>query len=48
VHVKLGDYQDRVDCYVLDMVTDFQMILGDTWLNMVKATFNYASKKCII
>jgi predicted aspartyl protease len=37
VHIKLGDYQDRVECYVLDMVTDFQMILGDTWLNMVKA-----------
>jgi hypothetical protein len=48
VHIKLGDYQDRVECYVLDMVTDFQMILGDTWLNMVKATFDYDSKKCII
>jgi hypothetical protein len=48
VHIKLGDYQDRVECYVLDMVTDFQMILGDTWLNMVKATFDYNSKKCII
>jgi hypothetical protein len=48
VHIKLGDYQDRVDCYVLEMVTDFQMILGDTWLNMVKATFDYDSKKCII
>jgi hypothetical protein len=48
VHIRLGDYQDRVDCHVLDMVTDFQMILGDTWLNMVKATFDYASKKCII
>jgi hypothetical protein len=22
-HIKLGDYQDRVECYVLDMVTDF-------------------------
>jgi predicted aspartyl protease len=48
VHIKLGDYQDTVECYVLDMVTDFQMILGDTWLNMVKATFDYDSKKCII
>jgi hypothetical protein len=48
VHIKLGDYQDRVECYVLDMVTNFQMILGDTWLNMVKATFDYDSKKCII
>jgi hypothetical protein len=48
VHIKLGDYQDRVECYVLDMVTDFQMILGDTWLNMVKATFDYDTKKCII
>jgi hypothetical protein len=48
VHIKLGDYQDRVECYVLDMVTDLQMILGDTWLNMVKATFDYDSKKCII
>jgi predicted aspartyl protease len=36
VHIKLGDYQDRVECYVLDMVTDLQMILGDTWLNMVR------------
>jgi hypothetical protein len=24
------------------------MILGDTWLNMVKATFDYDGKKCII
>jgi hypothetical protein len=48
VHVKLGDYQYMVDCFVLDMVTDFQEILGDTWLNMVKATFDYASKKCVI
>jgi hypothetical protein len=48
MHIKLGDYQDRVECYVLDMVTDFQMILGDTWLNMVKATFDYDNKKCII
>jgi hypothetical protein len=48
VHIKLGDYQDKVDCYVLYMVTAFQMILGDTWLNMVKAIFDYASKKCII
>jgi hypothetical protein len=32
----------------LDMVTDFEMILGDTWLNMVKSTFDYARKKCII
>jgi hypothetical protein len=48
MHIKLGDYQDRVECYVLDMVTDFQMILEDTWLNMVKATFDYDSKKCII
>jgi predicted aspartyl protease len=48
VHIKLDDYQDRVECYVLGMVTDFQMMLGDTWLNMVKATFDYDSKKCII
>jgi hypothetical protein len=48
VHIKLGNDQDKVDCYVLDMVTDFQMILGDTWLDMVKATFDFASKKCII
>jgi hypothetical protein len=48
VHIKLGDYQDKVECYVLDMVMDFQMILGDTWLNMVKATFDYDTKKCII
>jgi predicted aspartyl protease len=31
VHIKLGDYQDRVECYVLEMVTDFHMILGDTY-----------------
>jgi hypothetical protein len=37
-----------VECYVLDMVTDFQLILGDTWLNMVKATFDYDTKKCVI
>jgi hypothetical protein len=24
------------------------MILGDTWLNMVKATFDYDTKKCVI
>jgi hypothetical protein len=48
VHIKLGDYQDIVECYVLDMVTDFQLILGDTWLNMVKATFDYDTKKCVI
>jgi hypothetical protein len=48
VHIKLGDYQDRVECYVLDMVTDFQMILGDMWLNMVKATFDYDTRKCVI
>jgi hypothetical protein len=48
VHIKLSDYQDKVECDVLDMVTDFQVILGDMWLNMVKATFNYASKKCVI
>jgi hypothetical protein len=48
VHIKLGKLSDKVDCYVLDMVTDFQMILGDTWLNMVKAVFDYDSKKCII
>jgi predicted aspartyl protease len=48
MHIKLGDYQDRVECYILDMGTNFQMILGDTWLNMVKATFDYDSKKCII
>jgi hypothetical protein len=28
LHIKLGDYQDRVDWYVIDMVTDFQVILG--------------------
>jgi hypothetical protein len=44
VHIKLGDYQDRVESYVLDMVTDFQMLLGDTWLNIFKATFDYDSK----
>jgi predicted aspartyl protease len=48
VHVKLGDYQDRVECYVLDIVTDFQIILGDTWLNMVKAIFDYDTEKCIM
>jgi hypothetical protein len=48
VHIKLGNYQDEVVCYVLDMVKDFHMILKDTWLNMVKATFNLNSKKCII
>jgi ribosomal protein L28 len=48
IHIKLGDYQDRVECYVLDMVTDSYMILRDTWLNMVKAVFDYDSKKCII
>jgi hypothetical protein len=48
VHIKLGDYQDRVECYVLDMVTKFQMILGDTWLKMVKVVFDYDSKKCIL
>jgi hypothetical protein len=24
------------------------MILGDTWLNMVKATLDYDTKKCVI
>ena len=48
VHIKLGDYQDKVQCYVIDMVTDFQVILGDTWLNMAKAVFDYANKKCIV
>jgi hypothetical protein len=48
VHIKLDDYQDMVECYLLDVVTDFQMTLGDTWLNMVKAIFDYDTKKCII
>jgi hypothetical protein len=48
VHIKLGDYQDRAECYILDMVTDFQIILGDRWLNTVKAIFDYDTKKCII
>jgi hypothetical protein len=48
VHIKLGDYQEKMECSVLDIVTNFQMILGDTWLKMVKATFDYDSKKCII
>jgi hypothetical protein len=30
LHIKLGDYQDRVECFVIDMVTHFQVILGDT------------------
>jgi hypothetical protein len=48
VHIKMGDYQDKVECLVIDMVTDFQVILGDTWLNVVNAVFDYANKKCII
>jgi hypothetical protein len=32
VHIKLGNYQDRVECYVLDMVTDSD----DTWRHVAK------------
>jgi hypothetical protein len=45
---KLVDYQDKVKYFVVDMVTRFQVLRGDTWLNMVEAAFKYASKKCLI
>ena len=48
VHVKLGDYQDRVDCFVIDMVTDFQVILGDPWLISVQALFDFKNKTSVI
>ncbi len=38
IHIRLGDYQARVPCFVSDLASDFQVILGDSWLKVTRHT----------
>jgi len=35
-------------CFIIDVQQQFDLVLGDTWLHKVKATFDYSSKTCSV
>ena len=41
LHIRLDDYREKVKCLVIDMLSDFQVILGDEWLTKVGAIFDF-------
>jgi hypothetical protein len=44
VKVKMDAYSGTVKMHVLDLASDFDIILGNDWLNSVKAQIDYESK----
>jgi hypothetical protein len=48
IHVRLGDYQAKVHCFVLDLALNFQVILGDSWLKAQKAHFDFESNTVVL
>ena len=48
LHIRLGDYHERIKCFVIDMLSDYQVIMGDEWLQKTKATFDFGTAKCAI
>lgn len=48
LHIRLDDYRERIKCFVIDMLSDFQVIMGDQWLLNTRAVFDYASARCSV
>ena len=48
VHVKIQQYQSQVSCLVIKLSDDFDLILGDDWLNKHIAHVDYDAKACIL
>ena len=42
--LRIGSLVDSVPCYCIDMVPEFDFILGDNWLNKRSAVMNYSTK----
>ena len=48
LHIRLDDYREKVKCLVIDMLSDFQVILGDDWLTKVGAIFDFGTARCTV
>jgi hypothetical protein len=48
LQIKLGDFYDMIWCEVLDLPDEFQLILGQAWLNKHKCILNFRDKSCIL
>ena len=48
VKVHLSRHISEVSCYVLDMQQQYDLILGEDWLNKHRANLDYGSKTCSV
>ena len=46
VRKRIQGHVSEIDCFVLDMAQQFDMILGDTWLRKSKAILDFESQTC--
>ena len=47
-HVKIQQYQSQISCLVIKLSEDFDLILGDNWLNKHRVHIDCISKACIL
>jgi hypothetical protein len=48
VHVSIGQYGGKVRCIVVDLPSDFDLILGEPWLKKHKAELRYATSTVVL
>jgi len=48
VRVKIQGHISEIPCYVIDMKQQYDVILGDTWLEKYDALLDYKTKQCIV
>ena len=46
VRIRIQGHVSEIDCFVLDMAQQFDVILGDTWLRKSKAILDFESQTC--
>ena len=48
IRVQIGTYQDMIWCDVINLPSDFQLILGQQWLNKKQCILNFPHKTCTL
>ena len=48
LYLKIQGHTTSVQCYIIDMQGQFDVILGDTWLNKAGAVIDYPNKTCTV
>ena len=48
IHIQIGTYQDMIWCEVLELPEEFQLILGQSWLNKHKCILNFLDHTCTL